>query len=70
MRGLTHILARTPFLGDFTLLLFRIKIAFIYLVRQLIKVLRWLYGSRETTNLTYDLTELNKKNLGIKPNVS
>jgi len=63
MRKLKHILARTPFLGQLTILLFRIKIAFTYLFRQLIKVLRWLYRSRETTNLTYDLTELNKKNL-------
>ncbi len=63
MIKLTRILARTPFFGHFAILLFRIKIAFTYLVGQLIKVLRWLYGSRETTNLTYDLTELNKKNL-------
>lgn len=63
MRELTHILARTPVLGHFTILLFRIKIGFTYLVRQHIKVLRWLYVSRETTNLTYDLTELNKTNL-------
>ena len=63
MTKLIHLLARTPILGHFTILLFRIKIAFTYLVGQLIKVLRWLHGSRETTNLTYDLTELNKKNL-------
>ena len=63
MTKLIHLLARTPILGHFTVLLFRIKIAFTYLVGQLIKVLRWLHGSRETTNLTYDLTELNKKNL-------
>lgn len=63
MRALTHFLIKTPFLGNFTVLLFRVKIAFTYLIGQLIKALRWLYGSRETTNLTYDLTELNKKNL-------
>lgn len=63
MKKLTRILARTPLLGQLAILLFRIKIAFTYLVGQLIKVLRWLYRSRETTNLTYDLTELNKKNL-------
>lgn len=63
MRELTHILVRTPVLGHFTILLFRIKIGFTYLVSQHIKVLRWLYGSRETTNFTYDLTELNKTNL-------
>ncbi len=63
MKKLIHILARTPFLGRFVIFLFRIKIAFTYLLGQLNKVLRWLYESRETTNLTYDLTELNRKHL-------
>ncbi|WNM64075.1 class I SAM-dependent methyltransferase [Candidatus Nitrospira neomarina] len=63
MTQFIHILARTPFLGRFVIFLFRIKIASTYLLGELNKVLRWLYGSRETTNLTYDLTELNKKHL-------
>jgi len=63
MRKLRHIVTRIPFLGNLIRLWLRVKIALTYLLRQLLIVLRWLYESRETTNFTYDLTELNKNNL-------
>ncbi len=63
MEKLKNIVPKIPFFGNIIILLFRIKIGLFYLARQILMVLRWLYESRETTNLTYDLTELSKSNL-------
>jgi GT2 family glycosyltransferase/tetratricopeptide (TPR) repeat protein len=41
----------------------RLKLAMGYFEPQLQNVLDWLVASKETTNLTYDLTELNKTHL-------
>lgn len=60
---LKHFLLKTPFIGQITVFLFRTKIVFGFLFKQLIIVLKWLFSSKETTNLTYDLTPLNEQHL-------
>ncbi len=63
MRNLRHLFAEIPLVGSVMVFLFRVKVVFPHQVSQLGKVLRWLGQSRETTNLTYNLTELNKNHL-------
>ena len=63
MNKLGPMLAETSVLNRLIIIYPRIKIAFTYLGKQLLLVLRWLYTSKETTNLTYDLTEQNKSDL-------
>jgi predicted O-methyltransferase YrrM len=57
--NLKYFLIHTPLIGPVVLFLFRTKIIFSYLIRQSITASKWLFSSKETTNLTYDLTALN-----------
>lgn len=56
-------IAKTPILGNAILFVFRAKIALRYLYSPLLNFARWMVTSRETTNFTYDLDELNKRYL-------
>ena len=52
-----------PVVGRCILLLLRTRIAFGRTVKPVLRSLSWLYKSKELTNLTYDLSELNKEYL-------
>lgn len=47
----------------FALIPIRFKIAFYYFKSSLMNLLKWLLFSKELTNFTYDLTDINKKYL-------
>lgn len=63
MTKLRYSLIRIPLLGATLLKLYRTKIAFGYCSGLLLKILVWLFASKETTNLTYHLEETNKRYL-------
>ena len=63
MRKLKIAIARTPILGHAILAAFRAKTALRYFYGPLPNLGKWLFKSKETTNFTYDLEELNKRYL-------
>jgi hypothetical protein len=56
-------LIRMPVLGRLLLNAYRAKIAFQYCSGPLLRVFLWLFNSKETTNFTYHLEEINKRYL-------
>ena len=54
---------KTPVIREIALFLLRAKIAFMYLVRPAKELIVWLFRSKEFTNFTYDLSDLNKRYL-------
>lgn len=56
-------LARIPVLGRIMLLPYRAKIAFRSIGHSTLRVIKWLFKSKEITNFTYDIEEGNKKHL-------
>lgn len=63
MKQLASVIARTPFLGRSLLALYRAKITVKYVARPFAYFVKWLLTSRETTNLTYDIEDINKQYL-------
>lgn len=63
MSKLKKAVAETPFLGRSLLVLYRAKLGVGYFRRPLLYFIRWLFMSKETTNFTYDLEEINKRYL-------
>lgn len=63
MSKLLNTIKRTPVLSGVAVFLFRIWIVLHHLRRQLALLIRWLFSSSETTNLTYDISEINKQQL-------
>ena len=63
MTKLRYSVIRIPLLGAILLKLYRAKIAFGYCSGSLLRILIWLFDSKETTNLTYHLEETNKRYL-------
>jgi hypothetical protein len=63
MKNIVPAVVRTPILGSILLLIFRAKIALGYFYRTLSYLIVWLFKSRESTNVTYDLEENNKRYL-------
>ena len=57
-------LAKLPLLGPALLMLYRFLIGFKTVRPLFVNLLKWTWTSRETTNFTYDLTELNMAQLG------
>ncbi|MFM8856779.1 MAG: class I SAM-dependent methyltransferase [Actinomycetota bacterium] len=56
-----YAIVRTPILGPLALFVARTRYALSYYYSPLLNLVRWLFRSNETTNLTYDL-ELNNRN--------
>jgi predicted O-methyltransferase YrrM len=56
-------IAKLPLIGPLALGVYRLAPAAKHLRVQAGHVARWLFRSRETTNFTYDLTDLNKRHL-------
>jgi hypothetical protein len=63
MNKTTIVILKTPLLGRLLLIFYRAYKAGGYVLRPLGNFLRWLFVSKETTNFTYDLEDLNKKYL-------
>jgi len=63
MRPIELTIAKTPMLGRIVLTLFRMKVAGGHFLRPLHNSIKWLFTSRETTNLTYHLEDDNKRYL-------
>ena len=54
---------RTPILGRLSLIPYRFILSTRYLLPKISHQLGWLFSSKETTNLTYDIEDLNQKYL-------
>lgn len=63
MQKLKTAIAKTPILGRSLLGIYRAAIGFRYVKKPLSDLFRWLFTSKETTNFTYDLEDLNKEYL-------
>ena len=63
MRKSGYSFLSTPVLGRVVLFLFRGKKSLTYLSKQVWYQIKWLFGSREATNYTYNLEENNKRYL-------
>ncbi|MGZ8216732.1 class I SAM-dependent methyltransferase [Methylomagnum sp.] len=63
MTPILSVIKRTPLLGGAAVFGFRVWIAAKHLGGQVATSLKWLVSSSETTNLTYDLSDLNKRHL-------
>jgi hypothetical protein len=63
MKALKIFVRKTPLVREVFGFLFRSKIAFTYLASPLKEAIGWLFRSREFTNFTYDLSDLNKRYL-------
>ncbi len=63
IKKLKKIIVRTPVVGRIILIIFRIKIVCRYFNEQLLKIIKWILKSKETTNFTYDLETDNKSYL-------
>ena len=63
MRQLKPLLIRIPVLRSILLYVYRAKIGFGYCAGPFRTLVFWLFDSRETTNFTYHLEELNKRYL-------
>lgn len=57
---LKYTLARIPVLGRLLLMAYRLKIGLRYILQPLVKLIGWIFKSREVTNYTYDLTARNR----------
>ena len=63
MKKLQYHLIRIPLFGSLLLKIYRAKIAFRYCLVPVLKVFRWLFDSKETTNFTYHLEAVNQRYL-------
>lgn len=63
MKAFKKNIRNTPVIREILLFALRCKLVFVYLARLFKKTVVWLFTSREYTNFTYDLTELNKRYL-------
>lgn len=63
MKSLKEIIRGTPVAREIVLFLLRCKSAFGYFAGSLKELIVWLFTSREFSNFTYDLTDLNKQYL-------
>src|SRR6202167_3250237 len=63
MSALTKTIARVPIIGGIALRAYRARVALGYYRAPLSNLLKWIFKSRETSNFTYDLQDLNKRYL-------
>jgi len=63
MSELTKKIARMPIIGAIALCAYRARVALGYYRAPLSNLVRWIFKSRETSNFTYDLQDLNKRYL-------
>jgi predicted O-methyltransferase YrrM len=63
MSNLKVAIARSPIIGPVALTLFRLNTAIGYFGKQIASLFKWLIGSREITNFTYNLTARNMRYL-------
>jgi predicted O-methyltransferase YrrM len=63
MSELNKKIARVPFIGAIALRAYRARVALGYYRSPLSNLLTWIFKSRETSNFTYDLQDLNKRYL-------
>jgi predicted O-methyltransferase YrrM len=63
MANTINLLKRTPVLGQLAIFGFRLYIISRHLFRQSVHCITWLFHSSETTNLTYDISPLSKRQL-------
>src|ERR1700691_973200 len=63
MSALTKTIARVPIIGGIALRAYRARVALGYYRAPLANLLRWIFKSRETSNFTYDLTDMNQRYL-------
>jgi hypothetical protein len=63
MSELTRKIARMPIIGVIALRAYRARIALGYYRAPLSNLLRWIFKSRETSNFTYDLQDINRRYL-------
>lgn len=63
MRTVKRFVRKTPVVREISLFLLRTNTAFMYLGSTLKKLILWLFQSKEFTNFTYDLSDLNKRYL-------
>ena len=64
MGKLKRFIVKIPVLGSILLFIYRFGIAAFFFRKPLYNMVRWLFRSRETTNFTYHLEDINKKYLG------
>lgn len=60
---LRHLVKRTPIIREITLFLYRLSTVMGYFIPILKKIFIWLFQSKEYTNYTYDLAQINKQYL-------
>ena len=63
MAKLRRNFSRIPILGSLLVFLYRLNRGYMHFKTPLINFSKWLIFSRETTNLTYNLEEINKEYL-------
>jgi predicted O-methyltransferase YrrM len=63
MSELTKKIARMPIIGVIALRAYRTRIALGYYRAPLSNLLKWIFKSRETSNFTYDLQDMNRRYL-------
>src|SRR5580658_143874 len=63
MSELNKKIARVPLIGAIALRAYRARVALGYYRAPLSNLLKWIFKSRETSNFTYDLQDLNKRYL-------
>jgi predicted O-methyltransferase YrrM len=63
MRTLNKTIAGLPIIGSIALRAYRARVALGYYRTPLSNLFKWIFKSRETSNFTYDLQDLNKRYL-------
>ena len=64
MGKLKRIIVKIPILGSILLFIYRFGLAVAFFRKPFCNMINWLFISRETTNFTYDLEDINKRYLG------